>query len=333
MTRKYSSLRVGLIARSDYSGLGFQTRELYKLLNPTKVILIDSTPFNQRAQHPEWYDSERTVTNMGFIEHDNLANLLSGIDVLVSCEIFYNHQLPKVARRMGVKTVLQPNAELNQYFVMHNIPKPDVFFLPSPWLEDETRSLGVPCYVVQPPVVEPRTYKQIPKGKGNLKVLHFGGRRAAGDRNGTEIIRNMAHIQDVCVDIHDQGANEVEDQRELYEQGHHVVLIPRRYGGLCLPMLESLSYGLPVIMPNIEPNRNELPAEWLTQASKGRSIRTKRRIETYDPDLQTIIWALERFRDMDQEQYDVERAKANARYKAHQDQLSLWKTLIEKVVK
>ena len=93
-------------------------------------------------------------------------------------------------------------------------------------------------------------------------------------------------------------------------------------------MLESLSYGIPVIMPNIEPNRQELPEEWLTSASPGKRIRTKNRIDTYDPDTKSIEWMLEKFRDMDQEEYNLERAKANELYKAHQDQLKLWRELI-----
>jgi len=332
MARKYSDLRIGLIARSDYSGLAFQTRELAKLLNPSKVILIDSTPFNGREQHPEWYKDYNTVEYSGFIETPDIHGLLRDIDVLISCEVFYNHQVPKIARMKGIKTILQPNAELNQYFVMHNIPKPDAFFLPSQWLDDETASIGVPCYLVKPPIIEPRKYAHIEKEAGTLRVLHFGGRRAAGDRNGTDIARNLSHIPNVYVDIHDQATNEVEDQRELYEQGHHVILIPRRYGGLCLPMLESLSYGLPVIMPNISPNYHELPAEWLVQATKGRPIRTKRRVDTYDADHGSLVHMLEKFRDMNQRQYEQERAKAMHLHKAHQDQLALWKTTIEKCI-
>lgn len=327
-----SSKRMGLIARMDNSGLGFQTRELAKLLKPSKVILIDSTPFNGREQHPEWYAEYNTVTNIGHIENPKLKDYLKDIDVLISCEIFYNELLPKLAKRMGVKTILQPNAELNPHILNRRLNLPDVFFLPSPWLEGETRDIGIPTYIVKPPIVEPRGYLDIPKERGTLRVLHFGGRRAAADRNGTEIVRQLTHIPGVYIDIHDQGANEVEDQRELYEQGHHVILIPRRYGGLCLPMLESLSYGLPVIMPNIEPNRTELPSEWLVNVRKGRSIKTKHRVETYDAQPDSIIHTLETFRDMSQEVYNQERNKAKELYQAHQKQLANWHTYIKEVL-
>lgn len=323
---QYKSVRIGLIVRSDFSGLAMQTKALYDMLKPHKTLLIDSTPFNGREQHPEWYP-DATISN-GFISNELLGEWLTDLDVVITCEVPYNDFLYRMARKRGIKTILQPNAELNPHFLERRLDLPDVFFIPSPWLERETRELGIETHLVKPPIVEPRTYLDIPKEPGKIKVLHFGGRRAAHDRNGTEIVQALPEIQGVEIDIHDQGTNEVKDQRELYEQGHHVILIPRRYGGLCLPMLEALSYGLPVIMPNIEPNRAELPEEWLTSATRGKNIRTKNRIETYDPDIQSIVWTLERFRDMDTLRYNEEREKANVLYKAHQAQLSKWRELL-----
>jgi hypothetical protein len=40
---------------------------------------------------------------------------------------------------------------------------------------------------------------------------------------------------------------------DQYKDGD-VLVIPRKYGGLCLPMQEALAHGIPVIMPDIEPN-------------------------------------------------------------------------------
>lgn len=329
MTHKYSDIRVGLIARMDKSGLGFQTKMLYDMLKPTKTLVIDSTPFNGREQHPVWYPDGIILS--GFPDNRQFVRHLRDIDVLISCEIFYNHDIPRLCRARGIKTILQPNAELNDHFV-RRIPKPDAFFMPSPWMEQETRGLGIRTYLVQPPVVAPRKEVDITKNRGELKVLHFGGRRAAHDRNGTDIVRKLTPIEGVEVFIHDQGETEIEDQRDLYEQGYHIVLIPRRYGGLCLPMLESFSYGLPVIMPNIEPNRQELPEEWLTQASPGINVRTKARVQTFNPDPQSIVWMLEKFRDMKQKEYNTEREKATQLYEKHLAQLGNWFTYIEEVV-
>ena len=97
-------------------------------------------------------------------------------------------------------------------------------------------------------------------------------------------------------------------------------------------MVEGLSYGLPSIMPNIEPNRTELPSEWLTRASKGRSIKTKHRIETYNTTPEAIYEVIERFRDMNQKQYNEQRNIALELYKKHQEQLPLWHTYIKEVI-
>ena len=36
-------MRLGIIARSDNTGLGNQTRELVNMLNPNKILLINSS--------------------------------------------------------------------------------------------------------------------------------------------------------------------------------------------------------------------------------------------------------------------------------------------------
>jgi glycosyltransferase involved in cell wall biosynthesis len=44
------------------------------------------------------------------------------------------------------------------------------------------------------------------------------------------------------------------------------MVMPRRYGGLCMPVNEALGAGMPVIMPYISPNNSWLSKEWLTPA-------------------------------------------------------------------
>jgi hypothetical protein len=57
-------MRLGIIARSDNTGLGNQTRELVKMLNPHKILLIDSRSFNSNKQHPEWYSEYQVIRVM-----------------------------------------------------------------------------------------------------------------------------------------------------------------------------------------------------------------------------------------------------------------------------
>lgn len=325
-----TDIKIGLIVRCDSSGLGYQTKALHALLKPYRTLVIDSTPFNGRQQHFEWYPDG--IVNEGFIDDGVLRDFLDGIDVLVSCEVFYNFNTPKIAREKGVKTVLQPNAELNDYFRTRTLVKPDAFFLPSLWLERETRRLRVPTYYCPPPIDIDSKSQPRHKPKGELRVLHMQGRPAAGDRNGTQLVQRLPDIPGVHLDIHNQVLNDVEDQATLYH-GYDVVLIPRRYGGLCLPMLEALSLHMPVFMPNIEPNNRILPKHWLLPAMPGSIVRTKLRVMAYNTRIDGMKIKLEQFRDMDMSDFALEQKRADDIYQKHVNNLNLWITYLGEVCK
>ncbi len=323
-------MRIGLIARSDNSGLGVQTRALYHLLKPSRVLLIDSTPFNGREQHHDWYDT--AAISYGFPTEEQVRDFLKDLDVAISCEIFYCPNLPAIAREMGVKTVLQPNAELNDYFQLPNLPKPDAFFLPSPWLESETKRLGVPTYLCPPPVDLQIPYRDMPKKQGHLKVLHMAGRIAAYDRNGTRLVKRLPNIKGVKIDIHNQEDHDVPDVGLIYDRGYHILLIPRRYGGLCIPMYEGLSIGMPVIMPDISPNNQVLPKEWLMRPAVGQHVKTKRLIRTHKVTPNELIATLEKWRDMNSTEYFIERVKAIETYNQYTSGWEKWMEYLKKVV-
>jgi glycosyltransferase involved in cell wall biosynthesis len=73
------------------------------------------------------------------------------------------------------------------------------------------------------------------------------------------------------------------DEKELY-RNFDAMIMPRRYGGACLPMNESLASGIPVIMTNIDPNNKVLPAEWLVPAKHNGSFMTRTKIDLYNAD-------------------------------------------------
>jgi hypothetical protein len=104
-------MRLGIIARSDNTGLGNQTRELVNMLNPSKVMLINSTSFNRNKQHPEWYEGYDCQHVRGFPKAFEIDIFLKGLDVVLTCETFYNKEFIPLARRKKVKTVLQYNYE------------------------------------------------------------------------------------------------------------------------------------------------------------------------------------------------------------------------------
>jgi hypothetical protein len=132
------------------------------------------------------------------------------------------------------------------------------------------------------------------------RFLHSIGKEAAHDRNGTlVVIEALKHTTAdfelvlkaqppyvlncddprVTLDL-----SAPEDQEQLYS-GYTALLYPRRYGGLALPMNEALISALPVIMPNISPNYQALPAEWLVPATTSSSFHARTKIPIYDAEV------------------------------------------------
>ena len=331
-------MRIALIARMDRTGLGYQTKALFDMLKPVKTLVIGSKPFNGNEQNMEWYytgDPDRfSAYTEGFPTDQAVEWLLQDVDVLITCEVPYHDRLYEMARERGVKTILQPNAELNPHFRDKKLDKPDYFFLPSTWYEQETRDLGVTTVVCPPPIDLKPNFRDIKKEIGEVKVLHIAGKRALADRNGTEIVkRALTDVEGVHLFITEQGDFDFKTQEEMYNiRDYHIVVLPRRYGGLCMPMYESLSQGLPVIMSDIEPNRTVLPSEWLVRARNYREVMTKRKIKAFMTDPLHLIDAVVRFRAMGQEEYDNQRHQAVSIFSDYQSDLSLWDFYLNRIM-
>jgi hypothetical protein len=296
-------MRIGLIARSDNSGLGNQTRELAYMLNPSKVLLIDSYSFNRNKQNPEWYKDYNVTTNSGFVSNRVAIEFLKDLDVVISCEIFYNKNFPVLAKQNGVKSVLQYNYEFLDNLQNPELPLPDVLLSPSKWgIEDVLEKFGNSCRVVHlPPPTDHKMFENARKLnlKSTRKLLHIAGKVAIKDRNGTDtVIEMMRHSKaDFTLEIKSQGemnysiddnrikiiTDNVENQEDLYS-GYDAMVMPRRYAGLCLPMNESLLCGLPVFMTDISPNNQVLPSDWLVASHRIDELMTRTMLDVYSAD-------------------------------------------------
>jgi hypothetical protein len=296
-------MRIGLIARSDNSGLGNQTRELAYMLNPSKVLLIDSYSFNRNKQNPEWYKDYNVTTNSGFVSNRVAIEFLKDLDVVISCEIFYNKNFPVLAKQNGVKSVLQYNYEFLDNLQNPELPLPDVLLSPSKWgIEDVLEKFGNSCKVVHlPPPIGHKIFENARKLNSvpTRKLLHIAGKVAIKDRNGTDtVIEMMRHSkEDFTLEIRSQGemnysiddnrikiiTDNVENQEDLYS-GYDAMVMPRRYAGLCLPMNESLLCGLPVFMTDISPNNQVLPSDWLVASHRIDELMTRTMLDVYSAD-------------------------------------------------
>ena len=312
-------MKLGIIARSDNTGLGNQTRELVKMLNPNKVMLIDSTSFKDNQQNPEWYDGYNVQTVDGFSSKQEVIDFLEGLDVVLSCEIFYNPSFVSIARKLGVKTVLQYNYEFLDYLKSPELPLPNALLSPSSWhLEDVISQFGDQTTVaLLPPPTAPESFRKA--REANLKqehgrILHIAGKPAVKDRNGTyTVIEMMKYLKsDITLDIRTQVGvdlpvkdkriniitDNTKDHSDMYV-GYDAMVLPRRYAGLCLPMNEALLSALPVFMTDVSPNNFLLPSEWLAPSRKIDRLMTRTMLNVFEADPERLASILDDYLQSD----------------------------------
>ena len=307
-------MRIGIIARCDNTGLGNQTRELVSMLNPSKVMVIDFSGYNPIKQDPSIYNKYNTYNVNGAPSDDQVKEFLKDLDVLISCETFYNNSIPDIARSMNVKTYLQYNYELFGYLADRKMPLADVLLSPSTWYFQKTKQkLGnvVEGFYHIPPPTTPELFtdaKNINLSKDHKRILHIAGKPAAKDRNGTmDVIEMLRYSKaDYELVVHTQVPLEItqhdsrltiindniEDRQDMYS-GYDAMILPRRYAGLCLPMNEALLSGLPVFMTDISPNNSILPKEWLIPSHEYGYIKTKARVLMFQVNIKELAGSID----------------------------------------
>jgi hypothetical protein len=295
-------MRIGIIVRCDNTGLGNQTYELTQMLNPHKIMIIDFTSYNSNQQNFEWYAERDYTICRGFPTDEEMNNFLDGIDVLLSCETFYNDNTPTLARAKGVKTYLQYNYELFGNLRSPEAPLADFLISPSPWMIDRVEkkfSHQAPVLHLPPPT-RPEIFEralEVNLSKNHKRILHIAGKAAAYDRNGTNSVIEMMKYSKADFElviksqtpISSKGLDpritveldNVKNRQDMYA-GFDGMVLPRRYAGLSLPMNEALLSGLPVFMTDISPNNIILPKEWLTVSEEVQAMRLATTVICYN---------------------------------------------------
>ena len=304
-------MRLALIARMDKTGLGNQTRALAEMLNPNKLLVIDSTPFGKGEQYPSFYKNMNAYRNLGMIKPTDGLRFLRDVDIVFSCETFYSPTFINDAKYRNAKTILQYNYEFLANHENDRIPLPDVLIAPSLWRIDEAREKFGDIIYLPPPTNELKFWGNVQHNHartGKKKFLHIVGHKAVHDRNGTDDLIAALKLTDADFELHIKTQNPLgidvsdprvivdmsspQDETQLYRD-YDAMILPRRYAGLCLPMNEALLSGLPVIMTNIDPNNKILPAEWLIEAHTIGKFMAKTEIDVYGSSLQSLADKLE----------------------------------------
>jgi len=263
-------MRIGVVARPETQrGLGIQTRTFIEHMPVHRILQLDfptKTGFRTNYTGDVIRAAYNNITHS--IDHGAITSFLHDLDVVFCAETPGDWSLLDVAREMGVKTVIQGNPE----FVRHgqegyDYAHPDEWWWPTRWRLDRLppgRVMPVPMPTVQA--------APAPLGIPRLKVLHVAGHRAHADRNGTQAflqaLRSTREQMDVTITSVDEEPivmlpqrnlrlfvhpNGFQDRWEAY-RGQHALVLPRRYGGLCLPALEAMASGVAVAMTEMSPN-------------------------------------------------------------------------------
>lgn len=280
-------MHLGIIVRTDNTGLGYQSRAFRDMLKPHRVLEIsrgDDIP--SFSQYEEF---------------------LKDIDVMLTAETPYTYEAWNWARLAGVKTFCQPNWEFFDGLVQPNMPHPDQYLIPSYWhLEDFIALFPNSIYLPPPTPDFPRARLANLNRTGKRRFVHIIGKNAIYDRNGWADLRDalehtksdfelVVYSQQETTGISDPRVKyhifDIESQEDLYTD-FDALILPRRYGGLCLPMNEALMCGLPVIMTDVSPNNQVLPNKWLVPAEITAHFEGRATIDVYSSSglAQKIDW-------------------------------------------
>lgn len=289
----------GLLARMDDSGLGNQTKALADFLQFEKILVINSSNFaKNKIQHKDWYRDFNAYEVKGFPTNSDVEIFCKDITHFFCCENPHNFHFYIYGKRKGFKTYCQTNYEFCDNLA-RLVPLPDMFIMPSYWhLDTMKHRFGEDKVIHLPPPLDLNKFdSQINKAR-SYKFLHIVGTLATHDRNGTldllHAIKYIPHDFKIVIRSQHSLPNEymLKDDRIIYEvgnvgnladmyKGFDAMIIPRRYGGLCLTCNEALASGLPVIMPDISPNNQLLKKDWLVEAKKTGNFMARVPIDVY----------------------------------------------------
>lgn len=313
-------MRLGLIARADNSGLGNQTWEFHRHLQPDKTLVIDLSVIADSNDHCNKHAYlERfpgATVHQGLTPTpDVIEDFLEGLDVVFSAETFYTHDFLHRSNNRGIATVLQYNYEFLAHLSNPHLPSPTLFAAPSLWHYLTTR-LDNKVHLPVPIATDRFSPNPTPPEVART-FLHPVGRPAIHDRNGTEdVLAALSCVRSpITMILRCQRPGYAESLLSNYEipscvtvevdssapaeywrsyEGVDAVILPRRYGGLCLPANESIGAHLPVLMPDIDPNNRWMPQDWLMPANVSSEFQAANPVQVYRVGPSTLALAIDR---------------------------------------
>lgn len=288
------ALRIGLWgARADDTGLGNLTKEFFDHMKPAKTMVVNIDIFTGNTSHVERYPGA-TVTSRGYPTPLEIDEWCKDLDVVYCVETPYDYELFNIARARGIKTVLHFMFEFLDYFQLPHLARPDLMLAASTWRQDE-----FPSQLLEVPVS--REHLPFRARKEAKTFVHIAGANAIHSRNGTDTLLSAIPLvkSDVKFIIHSQKPLPYNDDPRLtvlvgntdrYWDMYRgdVLVMPRKYGGLCLPLNEAMSTGMVPIMTDISPQNGFLHPDTLIPAKLVGNFDARTKIDIYEADPQDL---------------------------------------------
>lgn len=254
--------RIGLIARCDNGGLGHLTWEFHRAVRPDRTLIVRLGEQGRGTEYPERYGElgEATRWSAYPIPDEGVEWLAQACDVIYTAEVPYSDRLFDIAHAHGCKVVLHAMPELYR----DEYRQADEVWLPTEWrMADVAARMGDGSIRVVPVPVALDRFPQrvVERARG---FLHVPG-AAMLDRNGTDlVVAALQHVES-SITVVMVGAQTrkignvtvlggtgsggapltVSNYWRLYQWD--VLLLPRRYAGLSLPMQEAAAAGMPTL--------------------------------------------------------------------------------------
>lgn len=277
-------MRIGALVRTEQRGLGIQSRAFLRHMGATPLVIDipNASAHVCPADFSLFPDALRVRVAAGWrLPERVVRRWLEDLDVVWTAETFYDDRLTEWARVAGVATAIHANPEfVTPSLAGYGFGRPDAWWSATSWRIDR---MPQGTDVVPWPVELPTDGWEHPRPSAPARFLHIAGRAAMGDRNGTAaLVDALPYLREPChVTICSQdGAIPLprvprhvtvatwgpqEDLTAAWRE-HDVLVMPRRYGGLCLPVGEAMAHGLAVLMPDIDPNPDAWPAHTFAAA-------------------------------------------------------------------
>lgn len=284
-------MRLGLIARADDGGLGTLTQEFARHLKVERALIVDLGHKARGVTNLERINAAVANTRSSSLplSDESIEWLVKDLDVVYTAETPYNLNLFAIAREHRCRVVLHAMPEL-----LKDEYKDCEVWLPTTWQAGEVKHSRI---IPVPVATERFTYRQ---RKSVKTLLHIPG-EAMLDRNGTDLLMEALPKVKSEVTVIVAGSKMIERKFGLvtvkgrphapnywqnFTDDIDLLVMPRRYGGLCLPVQEAAACGIPSLMLELEPQTDwpvvTIPAQAQSQARMaGGTFRT----HTTSPDL------------------------------------------------